>query len=272
MTAIDFLKGHGTGNDFVVLPDPSAAVNLGPDMVRLLADRHRGIGGDGVIRIATTGALMDAGVLEQAPDGVAREDWFMDYRNADGSIAEMCGNGVGVHSAAGSFGGLRSSGGPGSLADVSVDMGKPITLGRSFAVLDGVEYQGVGVDMGNPHLACVVPGLTVAGLRDVPVELQPTWDTDFFPNGVNLELVTPLEQAAVHMRVHERGVGETLSCGTGTVAAAVAALANVGENVGTVTVNVPGGHVEVTVSADGSQLRGPSRLVFAASVDPDLVG
>ncbi|AGP30931.1 diaminopimelate epimerase [Corynebacterium terpenotabidum] len=284
MSGLSFLKGHGTGNDFVVLPDPAADIDLTPELVRGLADRHRGIGGDGVIRVATTAALIDAGVIAQAPDGVAPGDWFMDYRNADGSVAEMCGNGVrvfghvlhdlgllsGHHAVIGTRAGRREltvHAVSGSTADVSVDMGAPGVLGQSTAVLGDRSYEGLGVDMGNPHLACVVPGLTSQDLAALTVEQGPQWDRSFFPDGVNLEIVTPLEDGVVHMRVHERGVGETLSCGTGTVAAAVASLREAGKDTGKVEVRIPGGAVTVTVSGAGSELRGPSVLLFRGVVE-----
>lgn len=284
MSTLDFLKGHGTGNDFVLLPDPAAGIDLTPDLVRGLADRHRGVGADGVIRIATSGALVDSGVIDALPDGVGADDWFMDYRNADGSVAEMCGNGVrvfghvlgdlglldGDHAVIGTRAGRREltvHAVTGTTADVSVDMGAPVVLGESDATLGGTDYHGTGVDMGNPHLACVVPGLTPVALADLPVGQAPTWDPAFFPAGVNLEIVTPPVGGTVHMRVHERGVGETLSCGTGTVAAAVAALRSTGEDAGQIEVRVPGGTVRVTVTHDSSELRGPSHLLFRGTVD-----
>ncbi|WP_420099830.1 diaminopimelate epimerase [Corynebacterium sp.] len=300
---IDVIKGHGTGNDFVLLPDPEGTVDLTGQLVRSLADRHRGIGADGVIRIATAGVLVDKGVLTDLPGGVRGDDWFMDYRNGDGSVAEMCGNGVRVFAHAltalslvgpencsddgtlpvGTRAGrrdVRIHSADGVRAEVSVDMGVPSILGTSTAELDGVRYDGIGVDMGNPHLACTVPGLSATDLESLRVDLPPAFDRDFFPTGVNLEVVTPLQDGRVHMRVHERGVGETLSCGTGTVAAAVAASADRFVEQGrlrqawqeTVRVTVPGGEVAVTVGADddGHQipatLRGPSRLVFSTTV------
>lgn len=302
-TQFEVIKGHGTGNDFLLIPDPAAAVNLTDDLVRSLADRHRGIGADGVIRIATAGVLVRKGVLARLPDGVGDEDWFMDYRNADGSVAEMCGNGVRVFAhalsalslttpayrnadgtwAVGTRAGrrdVRIHSATATDAEVSVDMGVPEIMGRSGGALDGVWYDGVGVDMGNPHLACVVPGLTPAGLAELRVDRRPDYDRTFFPAGVNLEILTALDNGRVHMRVHERGVGETLSCGTGTVAAAVAALSDRFNDQArvreawqeTVHVAVPGGDVAVTVGADedGQQipatLRGPSRLVFTTTV------
>ncbi|MCY4670379.1 MAG: diaminopimelate epimerase, partial [Rhodococcus sp.] len=93
---MDFSKGHGTQNDFVVLPDLDVRIDLEPARVSAVCDRPRGLGADGLLRVGRAGALADAGVLGALPDGVAAEDWFMDYRNSDGSIAEMCGNGVRV--------------------------------------------------------------------------------------------------------------------------------------------------------------------------------
>lgn len=280
---IEFIKAHGTENDFVVLMDEATQVNLTEERVRHLADRRAGIGGDGVIRIATGDALVGAGVLAELPAGVHGEEWFMDYRNADGSQAEMCGNGVrafahvlcrqGKVIAGEQFGiGTRAgrklvevhelSGENQEHAIVSVEMGAPEVLGVSTAQVGDMKVAGLGVDMGNPHLAAVVPNLTAQELQELPIDQQVQFDPEFFPAGVNLEVLTPLDDAgAVHMRVHERGVGETRSCGTGTVAAAVSALADAELATGTVTVHVPGGTVEVEVSEDGSVLRGPSAIV-----------
>ena len=99
-------------------------------------------------------------------------------------------------------------------------------LGTSTATLDGREFTGLGIDVGNPHLACVAD-LSATALRDLDLT-APGFDATFFPNGVNVEIVTPLTDGAVDMRVYERGVGETRSCGTGTVAAAAAALQQAG--------------------------------------------
>ena len=145
-------------------------------------------------------------------------------------------------------------------ADISVDMGAPEVMGLSTAKMAGQPYAGLGVDMGNPHLAATIPGLDAQGLANLDFE-QPEYDSEFFPHGLNLEVVTPLENGEVHMRVFERGVGETRSCGTGTVAAAVSALADAGAVTGKVVVNVPGGKVQVEVREDGSTLRGPSEII-----------
>ncbi|MCV7152224.1 diaminopimelate epimerase [Mycolicibacterium pyrenivorans] len=273
-----FAKGHGTENDFVLLPDLPAAIDLTPAAVAALCDRRRGLGADGVLRVTVAGAARDAGVLDDLPEGVTADDWFMDYRNADGSVAQMCGNGVRVFAhylwaqglerrqqfVVGSLAGPR----PvelhtvdGTSADVSVEMGKVNRLGAGEAVVGGRRFAGLAVDVGNPHLACVDPGLTVDELAALDVAAPVLFDHDQFPDGVNVEVATTPVAGAVRMRVHERGVGETRSCGTGTVAIAVAALATAGEETGTLEVHIPGGQVTVRVTEATSYLRGPSVLV-----------
>ncbi|MDM3976848.1 diaminopimelate epimerase [Mycobacterium marseillense] len=281
-----FAKGHGTQNDFVVLPDPAAELGLTASRVAALCDRRRGLGADGVLRVTTAGAVAAAGVLDRLPDGVAADDWYMDYRNADGSVAQMCGNGVRVFAHY-----LRASGlegrddfvvgslaGPRPVtvhrvdatgADISVDMGKANTLGPGDAVLGGRRFSGVAIDVGNPHLACVDPDLTADALAALDVAAPVSFDPAQFPDGVNVEILTAPAQGAVHMRVHERGVGETRSCGTGTVAAAVAALASAGADTGTLTVRVPGGEVVVTITDATSYLRGPSVLVAHGEISEE---
>ncbi|MGW6426091.1 diaminopimelate epimerase [Nocardia sp. NPDC055053] len=285
---MEFSKGNGTQNDFVVLPDPQARLDLTADRVAALCDRQRGLGADGVLRVATAGALVDAGVLDALPDGVGGDDWFMDYRNADGSIAEMCGNGVRVFAhylnasgmesrteyVVGSRAGARPvvvhAAGPVD-GEVTVDMGVVRELGPSTATLGGWALPGIGIDVGNPHLACVDEGLTADALAKLDLAVSPGFDPDLFPHGVNVEILTALgPDNAVDMRVYERGVGETRSCGTGTVAAAAAALTAAGVPVGggsgEVTVRVPGGQVRVTIDQGRSWLRGPSVLLAAGTL------
>ncbi|OBI87284.1 diaminopimelate epimerase [Mycobacterium sp. 1245805.9] len=281
-----FAKGHGTQNDFVLLPDLDAALALTAARVAALCDRRRGLGADGVLRITTAGAAAAAGVLERLPDGVGAGDWYMDYRNADGSTAQMCGNGVRVFAhylraaglesrdefVVGSLAGAR----PVTLhhaddtdADVTVDMGKANRLGSGEAVIGGRRFAGLAVDVGNPHLACVDPQLDADGLAALDVGAPVQFDRAQFPEGVNVEVLTSPVDGMVRMRVHERGVGETRSCGTGTVAAAVAALAAGGADTGTLTVRVPGGDVVVTVTDATSYLRGPSVLVARGEISEE---
>ncbi|AWB82950.1 diaminopimelate epimerase [Corynebacterium yudongzhengii] len=254
-----FAKGHGTQNDFVILTQAQHGLELNPELVAEICDRRRGIGADGLLNVDR------------------RDDaWFMDYRNADGSAAEMCGNGVRVFAhwlatreglSGDTFEILTRAGlrtvrmgqcSP-TCAEVTVEMGPAEVTGVSTAQMGDFRFAGLGVDVGNPHLAAVIPGLTPTGLAELELS-PPAYDEDFFPQGVNVEILTPLQDDTVHMRVIERGVGETRSCGTGTVAAARAALADAGRAEGRVSVNVPGGRVEVDI-AEQCLLTGPSRIL-----------
>ena len=282
-----FAKGHGTQNDFVVLPDLDARLALTPAAVAALCDRRRGLGADGVLRVTTAGAAQAAGALAKLPEGVAAGDWFMDYRNADGSVAEMCGNGMRLFAhylcasgledrdqfVVGSLAGPRpvvvQLGAGADTAEVTVDMGKANQFGTGDAMVGGRRFSGLAVDVGNPHLACVDPGLTVEALAALDVGAPVSFDPALFPEGANVEVLTAPADGVVTMRVHERGVGETRSCGTGTVAAAVAALRHVGADTGAMTVRVPGGEVTVTITDTTSHLRGPSVVVARGELSDD---
>ncbi|WP_107660730.1 diaminopimelate epimerase [Nocardia suismassiliense] len=285
---MEFTKGHGTQNDFVLLPDLEVRLELTAERVSALCDRQRGLGADGVLRVARAGALRAAGVLDELPAGVGDADWFMDYRNADGSIAEMCGNGVRVFAHYLVASGLedskefvvvsRAGGRPVVVhsatavdGEVTVDMGPVRELGASTATVAGWAYPGVGIDVGNPHLACVDPELSAEGLAKLDLTVPPGYDPDLFPHGVNVEILTALDaERSVDMRVYERGVGETRSCGTGTVAAAAAALVREGfriaSDTGEVRVRVPGGAVTVGFAGGSASLRGPSVLVASGTI------
>lgn len=271
-----FAKGHGTQNDFVVLPDLDAQLSLAPAAVAALCDRRRGLGADGVLRVTRADAALAAGVFCRLPDGVGAGDWYMDYRNADGSIAQICGNGVRVFAHYLRASGLESAdefvvgslAGPrpvvlhrsdATTAEVTVEMGKANQFGTGSAVVGGRSFTGLAVDVGNPHLACVGVGEEELAALDVAGPVS--FDAGQFPDGVNIEVLTAPVNGSVAMRVHERGVGETRSCGTGTVAATVAALAAQGADTGTLRVRIPGGEVVVTVTESTSYLRGPSVLV-----------
>jgi diaminopimelate epimerase len=266
MGGIEFLKGHGTQNDFVLLPDPAGRLELTEARVAALCDRHRGLGADGVLRVVRAAAL----------DVESAGEWFMDYRNADGSIAEMCGNGTRVFARYLVEAGLATEGefvigtraGDRPLVvhpdrSVTVRMGPATITGTSVTVVAGRPFSGVAVNVGNPHLVSLIDD-DVAGLdlRD-----QPDFDHDVFPHGVNLEFVNRLGEGALRMRVHERGVGETRACGTGTVAAVAAALHLAGTDTGASTVDIPGGRVEVTVSRGDSTLSGPAEIVARGEID-----
>ncbi|MEU4448690.1 diaminopimelate epimerase [Actinosynnema sp. NPDC050801] len=266
---IEFLKGHGTENDFVVLPDPDAQLDLTESRVRALCDRQRGLGADGVLRVVRP----DFG------------PWFMDYRNADGSIAEMCGNGVRVFVKylveaelvpAGEFTiGTRSGERQVVAHDdgtVTVDMGRALVTGTGTATVGGTAFGGVAVNVGNPHLACV----TDVPVAELDLKLPPGHDPAQFPHGVNVEFVNVLDgggpvadsaEGQLRMRVHERGVGETRSCGTGTVAAVASWLYGAGRRTGKATVDVLGGRVSVVIGEETATLSGPAVLLARGELD-----
>jgi diaminopimelate epimerase len=260
-----FAKGHGTGNDFVILPDLDDELTLTPALVSALCDRHAGIGADGVLRVALG-------------DGVP---WFMDYLNADGSVAEMCGNGIRVfaryltdHKLAtgpdlviGTRAGVRQVRWDGGEL-FRVDMGPAMVTGAGEAEIDGRRCAGVAVNVGNPHLVCLV----TESPDDFDLANPPQVDAGQFPDGVNVEVARVTGERAIEMRVYERGCGETLSCGTGAVAAATAAAQAAGhgpdEEGGVWKVRVPGGVVAVTPSATAATLTGPAVIVAEGDLDP----
>jgi diaminopimelate epimerase len=267
---VEFVKGHGTQNDFVLLPDPDDALRLNEARVRALCDRQRGLGADGVLRVVRAARIGFIGA-----DSV---EWFMDYRNADGSIAEMCGNGARVFARylvdtglakPGEFAiGTRAGVRPVTVHDdgaVTVGMGPARVFGQSVATVDGRTFPGIAVDVGNPHLVCVLD----ADITELDLSTPPGHDPAVFPHGVNIEFVNPIEAGRLRMRVHERGVGETRSCGTGTVAAVAATLHLAGQATGESIVDVPGGTVRVVIAADNSTLTGPAVFVAAGELDAD---
>lgn len=265
---LTFVKGHGTGNDFVLLPDPDSALTVTPPLVRALCDRHTGIGADGLVRVARAGA----------------RTFVMDYWNADGTIAEMCGNAARVFArylvearwitpgrVEFTVGGREHWAELGTVGDVAVGLGR-VNLGEtSAATIAGRRVEGLAVDVGNPHLACLV--------EDDPANYDladaPQLDADAFPDGANIEILRTIEDAHIQMRVYERGVGETRSCGTGTVAAAVVHLHSEGKHKGRVVVDTPGGRLRVGISAHphGPQatLIGPATLVATGIVHRDAL-
>ena len=261
-----YLKGHGTQNDFIVLLDPDGTFGLNERQAWALCDRRQGLGADGVLRAVPA----DGG------------GWFMDYRNADGSVAEMCGNGARVFALALRDAGLVASeefvvqtrGGDRSVrfldGDVIVGMGAATTSPRSVTVSVGQgEWAATSVWVPNPHAVVFVGDLAEAGPLTNAPNVAPD---DAFPDGVNVEFVVPRAADRIAMRVHERGVGETRSCGTGAVAAAWAwrrrSDASVDAAPSTIRVDVSGGTVWVTELPDGElDLKGPAVIVARGVLD-----
>jgi diaminopimelate epimerase len=270
-----FVKGHGTENDFLLLPDLDGAIELSPAMVRALCDRHSGLGADGVLRVVRS---------ENDPDGkemAGDAAFFMDYRNADGSLAEMCGNGVRVFlryliaiglvessAAVATRGGVRCArtGGDGN---VTVQMGLPRALAdRPVATAAPLgPMPGTALELPNPHV--VVPVASVDELAALDLSRPPVVEPPL-PHGQNVEYFVRRGPRWLQMRVHERGVGETRSCGTGICAVAVAAADADGVPADGVPwrVDVPGGSCEVVWQPDGEvELTGPAVLLAEIEVD-----
>ena len=292
MAILQFTKGHGTGNDFVLFFDPTGEINLTQQQIAKLCDRHFGIGADGVIRVIRSEAL-EAGqnLLTEAPEA----EWFMDYYNADGSIAEMCGNGTRVFAryltekghvslkdgetlSIGTRAGIRDI--QRNLAGFAVDMGRWRLDGTEPLVSANrleVPRPGIGINVGNPHVVVALAEqdeLETLDLSQAPV-LDPTP-----PAGANVEFVVPAEPmikdgvGSISMRVHERGSGETLSCGTGIVAAALATRHWAGAGAPNQwSVTVPGGTLGVRMfpTEDGEHvgLSGAAVLVYDGEVELD---
>ncbi|MCW2770175.1 MAG: diaminopimelate epimerase [Aeromicrobium sp.] len=268
--AFAWLKGHGTENDFVLLPDHDGTVHgdLDAGFIAALCHRRRGIGADGVLRVIRSSAI-----------GIdSAGEWFMDYRNADGSVSEMCGNGVrvfalhlvqeGLVDAATSFVvGTRDGDKRVSIDGdaISVDMGVPVVQGVSKVSADGNTWEAQDVRTGNPHAVAFVDRLGDAGT----LLAEPAYDESVYPEGVNIEFVVREGEHHVAMRVHERGSGETRSCGTGACAVAVAtAVADQAVRPTTYRVDVPGGTVHVSWDAGNHiTLTGPAEIVARGTMD-----
>jgi len=273
-----FTKGHGTGNDFVILPDPDGQLELTPSLVARICDRRRGVGGDGVLRVVR------AAKHPEAAGRAGEAEWFLDYWNSDGSLGDTCGNGLRVFVRYLIFAGLAAPGAAGLPivtragvvravvrdGDVAVDLGRPRVYGDSAATVAARTLPGVAVVAGNPNLVCVVP--PDVELSTLDLTRPPEYDPHVFPAGANVEFVTvaePVDGADVHvrMRVYERGSAETMSCGSGACAVATVVLRDAGLDAGVVAVDVPGGRLTVTVDADSCWLGGPAVLVAHGEVD-----
>jgi diaminopimelate epimerase len=279
---IAFTKGHGTGNDFVIVSDPDGALSLSDDQVAVLCDRRFGVGGDGILRVVRAAALP-----EGRDAAAAGAEWFMDYRNADGSAAEMCGNGIRV------FAKFLTDSGLAEIGEAPVPIGTRAGVKTLTATADGFEVDlgrwatderdvlvqarglpvarpGLGVDVGNPHVVVALPSddeLTGLDLAYQPI-LTPT------PvHGANVEFVVPADPlvragvGTIRMRVFERGVGETLSCGTGVAATAIAVRHWAGAGAPDEwTVQVPGGELRVRMRDGHVLLAGPAVLVYTGEL------
>jgi diaminopimelate epimerase len=288
---VSFTKGHGTGNDFVIVPDPDGSLELSDDQVAVLCDRRFGIGADGILRVVRAHAIDEGVEFAASTSSSSPVEWFMDYRNADGSAAEMCGNGIRV------FARYLTEVGWASLDDGPLAIGTRAgvkTLTRSELGLEvdlgpwrveeadvlvrargiGAPRPGLGIDVGNPHVVVALPD--TRELDGLDLTAQPQLHPEP-AHGANVEFVVPADPlvrdgvGAIRMRVFERGVGETLSCGTGVAAAALAVRHWAGPAAPDHwTVDVPGGTLGVRMpEVDGERhvlLSGPATLVYSGEV------
>jgi diaminopimelate epimerase len=258
--------GHGTHNDFVLVFDPENKILITPEQIKKICDRKVGIGSNGFIKIIKV-------------DGA----WFMDYSNSDGSVAEMCGNGIRVMARYLTDRGYQASGiyaintrdGRKFLSvpdegDISVNMGKVTQIGGEVSVLQNSQtFVGLNIDVGNPHAVVFTDDLeTVGDLKKSPTVLP----ADAYPEGVNIEFVEIADNGEIKMRVFERGVGETQSCGTGTCAVALAATIKSNKSLPIKwVINPPGGRLIVEIDGhSNATLIGPAVLVKDVELDKYL--
>jgi diaminopimelate epimerase len=267
---MQFVKVHGSGNDFVLLPDLADRFSLTAGLVRALCTPHLGLGADGVIRLGAPRPGQDA-------------DAFMDYRNADGSTAEMCGNGVrcvakylidrgliqGDEVRIDTLSGVKrvrcQRGRDGRMVRGALELGEPVPL-KVDLVLDVAGTGTVHVttlSLGNPHAVLVTDDLAAAQVASLGPALQ---RDEEFPDGTNVEFLQVRDRASVAGRIWERGVGETLASSSGAAALAVAAnLLDLADR--HVTVAMPGGDLDVDWGEDGVTIAGPAVEVAAGELD-----
>lgn len=289
MAKVQFTKGHGTGNDFILIADPEGKLKLSGTEIAKLCDRKFGIGADGLIRVVKS-QHHDEGkdLLLEEPNAI----WFMDYYNSDGSVAEMCGNGIRVFAryliekklASFDSGSTLMVGTRSGIKDLTqssvgfaVDLGRWKLTGEALihAAGLGVARPAQGIDLGNPHF--VVALASEEELRDLRLFEAPSLNPES-ESGANVEFVVPEDPMVkdgvghISMRVYERGVGETLSCGTGIAAAALATRYWAGQDAPNQwQVKVPGGVVAVrmfaTEEGEHVSINGPAELTFDGEVE-----
>jgi diaminopimelate epimerase len=280
-SGVPFRKGHGTGNEFILISgldgffaDPKS---LTPVIAQKICDREHGLGADGILRVAKASDF-----------DVDDEQYFMDYTNADGSVSATCGNGLRVFARYLVEAGLESRGqftiatraGTVTVAisetdadftNIAVTMGR-VSLGPMDVTVrtETGSWPAVGIAGMNNHAISVVNDISDAGsLDEIPTALP----AGTYPDGVNFEFIQTKSPSHIAMRTHERGVGETLSCGSGACAAAyVHATSNHLNDPWTVQVDVLGGTVYVDSDTDGIlTLRGPAVFVSEGFIDSSLL-
>ncbi|MCB6202032.1 diaminopimelate epimerase [Extibacter muris] len=274
-----FTKMHGLGNDYVYVNCFKERIANPPETARYVSDRHFGVGSDGLIMIKPSEAA----------------DFEMEMYNADGSRGEMCGNGIRCVAkyvydygltdktaiSVDTLGGIKYldlTVEDGKAVLVKVDMGKPIldpgqipivSAGDSVideaVVVDGTEYRMTGVSMGNPHIVIYVDDLNGLDMEKTGPKFE---SHERFPKRINTEFAHVIDRTTVEMRVWERGSGETLACGTGACAVAVASILN-GYTEDEVTVKLLGGDLMIRWDRESDKvyMTGPATVVYDGEID-----
>ena len=263
---VPYFYGHGTENDFLLVLDPDDQIAPKADQIAAACNRTSGIGADGLIRM-----------VKAAPTSGA--EWFMDYYNADGSLAEMCGNGIRLmarflrdHDLIGDQARIDTRAGVRTVrmapeGEISVEMGQITTDFREVEVQSsGGSWSAIDINVGNPHAVAFVDDLDAVGSLAAAPIITPA---DAFPDGTNVEFVVERGRGHVEMRVHERGSGATKACGTGTCAVAFAtALRHNVTGASSWIVDMPGGRVRVDLDANGyATLTGPAVLLSEGEIE-----
>jgi diaminopimelate epimerase len=263
---INFYKYHGAGNDFIMINNLDGDINLKPDYIKSVCDRHFGVGSDGLI------------LIEKSD----KADCFMNYYNSDGTLAEMCGNGIrcvakffleqtdsdlkelSIDTRAGIKKIIKNSD-----DTYSVNMGMPIFEHDDFPNgvlnLEGLEMECVS--MGNPHAVVIVDSLNNFNIKTIGPEIENDYH---FPRKINVEFVEKIDDTNYKVKVWERGCGETLACGTG--ACAIFAILSLPTRQGLggkeITLEFPGGKLYVSKNHEENIiLRGPATFVFKGGIE-----
>jgi diaminopimelate epimerase len=280
MTDLSFTKMHGTGNDYIVIADFDDQIELSEAAVQQLCDRHFGIGADCLVRI----------VRSSGSGSGSGSEWFLDFRNGDGSLSPFCANGVrcvgkwlgdrrlvsdefDIEVRAGTKSLQLNRSADGSVDTVVVDMGKPDCPPE---VVEHIEINGQSLQlsclsMGNPHAVLFVDDVDAFPLHEVGTQVQQ--HAVRFPEGVNFEIAAVQPDGTIRQRTLERGVGETLACGTGAAAVAVAAQRRGLVDGPTVEINLLGGPLTLQWSEGGSVVKtGSARQVFEGTLLSEVFG
>ncbi len=278
MATLKFVKSEGCGNDFIIIDDPEAKLDLDPSFVAKVCDRHYGVGADGLMLVRPS----------------KEADLGMEFFNSDGSLAKVCGNGLRCFAKYAHDNDLlkktlffvETRSGvkeveltyeEGAVTGARVDMGKPVFETDKIPMISNdktfidqlIDVQGTAVtatclSMGNPHCVIFVEDIESAPVKSVGSKIE---QSDIFPERVNVEFVQPVGESELSVRVWERGAGGTLACGSGACAAVVAASKQgiIGR---TAKVNMPGGQLLVNWHEDGQvYLAGHARQVFSGEIE-----